>query len=266
MKKFSTILLVTASILATAAMMWAWLGRRDLDEGGGAYAVSPDGRWLAEISDANSKVHKKSFAVIRVWDLREYPSLRNGVRYYGSKAPTVRLEFPQTFQARDEMCKVSWATNSTEVFIEFQSSVSAQTGQPLRRFRYDLGADVFSLSTAQPHKQAAEDMHEVELLDGYYSPDVKKAESSLLGLVELYSSARFAKADGVTSTRALTHARLYLLFSQTQRTNEAGLHRGEALKLYAGAPGLTDQERWTELLQAVKALDKNREVEWKTQN
>ena len=151
MKTNSIVMLVTAAILATAAIMWALFGGSHLDEGGGAYAVSPDGRWLAEISDAHSKVHKKSFAAIRLWDLNKYPTLRGGVRYYGSKAPTVRLEFPQTFLARDEKCNVGWATNSTEFFVEFESSVPTQVVQHLRRFRYDLGADVFSLSTAPEH-------------------------------------------------------------------------------------------------------------------
>lgn len=112
-------------------------------------------------------------------------------------------------------------------------------------------------------KKAAEDLHEVRLIEGYYSSDVKKAEESLLGLAQLYSSARFEKVDGANGTRALTHTRLYLLYSQTQRTNEAAVHRSEALKLYLGSPEQTEQERWTELLHAVEMLDKDRQVKWK---
>jgi len=138
-------MLATAVISATVAIMWTSCGHLGL--GGGAYAVSPDGRWLAEISDAHSKVHERSFGVIRLWDLAKYPSQRRGVSYYGNKAPTVRLEFPQVFRARDEKCKVNWATNSSEFFIEFESGVSSQGFRQARRFRYDLGADVFSLST-----------------------------------------------------------------------------------------------------------------------
>lgn len=118
---------------------------------------------------------------------------------------------------------------------------------------------------AQVLKQAADDLHEAELIDGYCSSDLKKAEESLLGLAELYSTARFEKADGVKGTRALTHSRLYLLYSQMQRTNDATVHRSQALKLYPGGPEQTEQERWTELLRAVEALDRNREVKWKHQ-
>jgi len=152
MKTSSIIRSVTAAILATAAIMWALLGRSHLDEGGGAYAFSLDGRCLAEISDAHSKVHKKSFAAIRLWDLNKYPTLRGGVRYNGSKGPTVRLEFPQALQARDEKCNVNWATNSAEFYVEFESNEPTQGVHHLRRFRYDLAADVFSLSTAPEHR------------------------------------------------------------------------------------------------------------------
>ena len=74
--------------------------------------------------------------------------LRGGVRYNGSKVPTVRLEFPQALQARDEKCNVNWATNSAEFYVEFESNEPTQVVHHLRRFRYDLAADVFSLSTA----------------------------------------------------------------------------------------------------------------------
>jgi len=148
MKKSSILTVAGSGIMLAAAIMLTWFGRSDLDEGGGAYAVSPDGRWLAEIDDANSRVHDKSFAAIRLWDLNKYPSLRGGVRFYWGKAPTVRLEFPQSFQARDEKCNVNWKTNSTEFFVEFESNASTQAVHELRRFRYDLAADVFSLSTA----------------------------------------------------------------------------------------------------------------------
>lgn len=111
--------------------------------------------------------------------------------------------------------------------------------------------------------KAAEDLYEVALIDGYYSSDVKTAEESLLGLAQLYSGSRFAHVDGIEGTRALTETRLYLLYSQTRRTNEATLHRSGALKLYPGGPGQTEEERWTELLYAVERLDRHREVKWK---
>jgi hypothetical protein len=134
-------------MLAAAATMLASCGGSHLDEAGGAYGVSPDGRWLAEINDAHSKVHGRSFAVIRLWDLGKYPSLRSCGGYRGGKAPTAQLEFPQVFQARDPGCKVSWATNSTEFFVEFESAAATKAVHSLRRFRYDLAADVFSLSS-----------------------------------------------------------------------------------------------------------------------
>lgn len=158
MKSSFITILVTASVLATAAIMWCLLGS-DLREAGGAYAVSPDGRWFAEICDANSKVHKKSFAVILLWDLKKYPSLRDGGSFTAGRAPTVRLEFPQAFSARDEECNLTWATNSTEFFIEFRSITSTSYDGPHRRFRYDLGANVFSLSTAPELDKTAEARH-----------------------------------------------------------------------------------------------------------
>jgi hypothetical protein len=102
--------------------------------------------------DGHSKIHQKSYAVVQLWDLNKYPSLRSGGGYRGGKASTVRLEFPQSFQARDPKCRVSWATNSTEFFVVFASNASTQAVNRLRRFRYDLAADVFSLGAA-PHGQ-----------------------------------------------------------------------------------------------------------------
>lgn len=135
-----------------------------------------------------------------------------------------------------------------------------------------LGASVLLTSCGQQQakraalqKQAADDLHEIALIDGYYSSDINKAEQSLLGLAEHYSGKRFEAVHGVEGTRALTHTRLYFLYSQTQRTNDAAAQRLDALRLYRGAPEETEQERWAELLRAVEALDKNREVKWKPQ-
>jgi hypothetical protein len=112
--------------------------------------------------------------------------------------------------------------------------------------------------------EAADLLHEVELIDGYYSSDVQRAEASLLGLAEIYSSKQFETVHGVKSTRALTHARLYLLYSETHRTDEATVHRAKVLSLIS-APAEEAEERWSELLNAVEALDKNLEVKWKVQ-
>jgi hypothetical protein len=114
-------------------------------------------------------------------------------------------------------------------------------------------------------KKAREDQYELVLIEGYYSPDIQKAEQSLLGLAELYSSPRFAKVDGVKGTLALTHTRLYLLYSQTQRTNDAAARRTEALKLVR-LVDQTEEQTWAELLHAVDALDKNRPVKWKARH
>ena len=111
---------------------------------------------------------------------------------------------------------------------------------------------------------AAERLREAALIDGYYSSDLQKAEESLLGLAELYSTKRFETVDGVKGTRALTHTRLYLLYSKSHRTNDAAVHRAEALRLVS-APSEQEPERWSELLAAVNALDKNREVKWKVE-
>ena len=148
MKTSSILKLAGSAIMVAAAIMLVWSGRSDLGGGGGAYAVSPDGHWLAEIDDANSRAHHKSFAVIQLWDLNSCHSItaRRCTRFYWGKAPTVRLEFPQTFHARDENCNVKWETNSTEFFVEFESNAST------RRFRYNLAADVFSLSIAPAHQ------------------------------------------------------------------------------------------------------------------
>ena len=91
MKRSCILMLATAVISATVAIMWTSCGHLGL--GGGAYAVSPDGRWLAEISDAHSKVHERSFGVIRLWDLAKYPSQRRGSVITGTRRPRSGLSF-----------------------------------------------------------------------------------------------------------------------------------------------------------------------------
>jgi len=134
-------------LLLLGALVFTSCSKHHVNEAGGAYAYSPDGKWMAQITDGYSEMHKLPYAVVRLWDLKKYPSLRDGVRSYSGKAPTVRLEFPQSFQARDSDCSVSWQTNSMSFSIRF-SAVSgfSRSGIPsVRRLNYDLLTDTFSL-------------------------------------------------------------------------------------------------------------------------
>jgi hypothetical protein len=107
-----------------------------------------------------------------------------------------------------------------------------------------------------------------ELIDGYYSEDIVVAESCLLKLVDHWS----APPDGVKSKNwtsphthalALTHTRLYLLYSQLGRTNDAATQRELVLKEY---PNKDKGETWAAFLKAVQDLDGNGKVKWKQAN
>ena len=120
-------------------------------EAGGAYANSPDGKWMAEIYDGYSKTHRLPYAIIRLWDLKKYPSMTDGIYSYSGKSPTVQLEFPQRFFARDSNCKVTWETNSLAFFISYDGDSGSSTNSNLkpRRFQYNLLTDIFSVEIIQ---------------------------------------------------------------------------------------------------------------------
>jgi hypothetical protein len=136
------------TILLLLTVLVSSCSKHHVDEAGGAYAYSPDGKWMAEISDGYSKTHKLPYAVVRLWDLKKYPSLKDGIRSYSGKAATVRFEFPQSFQARDSDCSVSWETNSLSFSVKF-SAVSVSSTSEVRRLHYDLSTDTFLLGRAE---------------------------------------------------------------------------------------------------------------------
>jgi len=146
-----TLSLMKITLLFLLAVLVSSCSKHHVDEAGGAYAYSPDGKWMAEISDGYSKTHQLPYAIVRLWDLKKYPSLKDGIRSYSGKASTVRFEFPQSFQARDSDCSVSWETNSLGFSIKFSALAGSSTsGKPnLRRFRYELSTDTFSMGPAE---------------------------------------------------------------------------------------------------------------------
>jgi hypothetical protein len=117
-------------------------------------------------------------------------------------------------------------------------------------------------TTVTPSQTVLPQARETALIDGYYSSNIVVAETSLLGLAELYSSSQFENTAGVKGTIAMVHTRLHLLYVHAGRTNEAAVHQAKALELFR-ADNPSVQERWNELLQAVDALDRNRTVTWK---
>jgi hypothetical protein len=113
-----------------------------VDIAGGAYAISPDRRWRAEIWDGYSKRTDKSYAVVYLWDLKKYPSLTEGMYSTMGKKPESKLVFPQDFQARDAKCDVKW-TNSEVFSIEFAAKVKGAT--VVRILEYDISTQGFAL-------------------------------------------------------------------------------------------------------------------------
>lgn len=105
---------------------------------------------------------------------------------------------------------------------------------------------------------------EVELINGYYNEDIRVAEQSLLGLLQLYSQPPYSEAEGLNGTLSLIHTRLYFLYSQLGRWDQALVHQTAALSLYPGN-GEPDDEKWRSLTEAVQRLDRLRPVLWKRQ-
>lgn len=145
--------LMKLTLLLLLTVLLSSCSKHHVKEVGGTYGYSPDGKWMAQINDGYSETHKLPYAVVRLWDLRKYPSLKDGTRFpsYSGKAATVRFEFPQDFQARDSACNLSWETNSLGFSITFRSpSYPITSGTTnLRSFHYDLSTDTFSLARAE---------------------------------------------------------------------------------------------------------------------
>lgn len=148
MRTRTTLLLVAVVFLSTALYV-SW-SQHHIDAAGGSYAQSPDGKWFAEIHDGYSDTHQRHYAIIQLWDLTKYPRLENGRNNHLGKTPTVRLEFPQIFNARDHECDVTWASDSSSFTIPIKalSGTSSDDNPTQRRFRYDLSTDTFSLESA----------------------------------------------------------------------------------------------------------------------
>ncbi len=121
-----------------------------IDRGGGAYANSPDGQWLALINDGYSKTNDRPYATIELWSLKQHPRLKEGVRARTEKAPILHLEFPQQFMTRDAHCDVTWDSNSKEFSISFDGGPGASSydQRKLRHFRYNLTTDTYALTSA----------------------------------------------------------------------------------------------------------------------
>ncbi len=137
--------LLSASLFLAAVFMFFADFTTDIrvDQAGGAYAFSPDRRWMAEIWDGVCEENGKNYAVVQLWDVEKYPSLKNGISLPAGKKPEIKLVFPQDFHARDSKCDVSWV--SPQVFkIVFESD-----GR-MKKFEYDTSTDDFELSNLAP--------------------------------------------------------------------------------------------------------------------
>ena len=109
-----------------------------VDRSGGAFGISPDGRWYAEIWDGHCDDNGKYYATISLWDLKKYPSKAQPILIRLRQKPEVKLVFPKTFAARASSCGVKWVSN--DVFeIELVSDGSDQI------FRYNIAKHVFFL-------------------------------------------------------------------------------------------------------------------------
>ena len=132
------------------------------------------------------------------------------------------------------------------------------------------GCDKWQTERAKHAKRVSDEKREVALIDGYYSADILIAERSLLQLMEHYSNLQPPDGDdpkrwtrAVERTIGLSHTRLYLLYTQLGRTNDATNQRELLLKQY---PNHDEGETWGAFLKAVEGLDRNREVKWKQAN
>ncbi len=110
-----------------------------VQQAGGAYAVSPDKQWKAEIWDSFCEDNGKFYAAIYLWDCKKYPSLlKEEIHSNAGKKPEVKLVFPKDFHARDAKCDVKWM-NANVFEIEFDSANGLQI------FRYDIPNQAFFL-------------------------------------------------------------------------------------------------------------------------
>ena len=135
-------IIAIATVLVALGVVTGCAREKAIDEGGGAYAVTPDGRWMATISDAHSNVNDKPYAVVRLWDLNRYPSLRRDIRTYSGKHMEVSLMFPQDFLARDRSCEITWSEASDSFSIVYEAKVPGVDLPLLRTLRYDLEAEL----------------------------------------------------------------------------------------------------------------------------
>ena len=120
------------------------------------------------------------------------------------------------------------------------------------------GCDNSQANRATRAKKVGDEKRPVEeLMEGYYSEDILVAEHCLLKLVDHWSTPPNTNAHAYAL--GLTHTRLYLLYSQLGRTNDAEIQRGLVLKK---CPDRT----WDAFLKQVEDLDGTGKVKWKQAN
>jgi hypothetical protein len=135
---------LAALFLAIGSIVGMISLRNHISKSGGSYKYSPDGRWLAEISDGYSKSNNRKYAVIELWDVNKYPSMKNHIRLPLWKVRTAGFEFPQNIDARSSECNVVWTDDSSKFYINFVAESPTNTKH--RQFEYDLKTDQFELN------------------------------------------------------------------------------------------------------------------------
>jgi hypothetical protein len=106
---------------------------------------------------------------------------------------------------------------------------------------------------------------EVQLIESYYSADVKTAERALL---EMDAHLREGKRLQIEKrdydyTLGLVHGRLGLLYQYLGRSADAEAEFKKATVHWSKHPGTEEQKR-QDLVKLISVLDQNREVKWKT--
>jgi hypothetical protein len=113
-------------------------------------------------------------------------------------------------------------------------------------------------------QQLAFGAKEVQLINGYFSGDVKAAEKSLLDLDAHFREAQRLQIerdydyDGVLG---LTHGRLALLYQHVGRSADADAEFKKAVSYWHRRPG-SEEEKRAALVELITRLDRN--VKWKT--
>jgi hypothetical protein len=114
-------------------------------------------------------------------------------------------------------------------------------------------------------QQLAFGTREVQLMDGYYSADVKTAERSLLEMDSHLRQGQLLQIEkrDYDYTLGLVHGRLALLYQHVGRSADAEAEFKKALSHLSKQSG-TDEQKRQDLVSLITVLDQNREVKWRT--